>query len=231
MLRELGGLSYHELGRALGVSHSAVESLLFRARQQVRSLVAGAAPVALRDQVAQVIPGFDPGSAGLVARAATLPIALKLAGAAVSVGVIATGTGSVRSSSPASPAAAPRQDAVVRIAPPVRHVAQPIAREDAHVVRPSVRRASRRRGQEHEIEAEHAGSAAQAEHVEQVSSVATSSEGSGPGPAPAQPAQVEQSHEGPGDAGGQTATTEGHSGSDHSDGDGSEGGSGHSGPG
>ena len=36
LLRELGGLSYHELGRVLGMSHSAVESLLFRARQRVR---------------------------------------------------------------------------------------------------------------------------------------------------------------------------------------------------
>src|SRR5262245_60681988 len=55
VLRELGGLSYHELGRALGVSHSAVESLLFRARRQIRSLIAGAnavaAPMAVRDQL------------------------------------------------------------------------------------------------------------------------------------------------------------------------------------
>jgi RNA polymerase sigma factor (sigma-70 family) len=66
VLRELGGLSYHELGRTLGVSHSAVESLLFRARQRIRSLVAGtnaaAVPLALRDELARLIPGFDPGT-------------------------------------------------------------------------------------------------------------------------------------------------------------------------
>jgi RNA polymerase sigma factor (sigma-70 family) len=68
VLRELGGLSYSELGRALGVSQSAVESLLFRARQHVRALLAGAN-----------------------ARLAALPVALKAGGAAVSVGVVATG--------------------------------------------------------------------------------------------------------------------------------------------
>ena len=95
VLRELGGLSYHELGRALGVSDSSVESLLFRARRQVRSLLAGAnaaaLPVALRDELTRLIPGFDPGSAGLVARAAALPIGVKLATAAVGVGAVTTG--------------------------------------------------------------------------------------------------------------------------------------------
>ncbi len=91
LLREVGGLSYHELGRALRVSQSSVESLLFRARRQVRSLIAASAPLALRDDLARRIPGFDPGSAGLVARVATLPVGLKLATAAVSVGVVSTG--------------------------------------------------------------------------------------------------------------------------------------------
>src|SRR5438132_6576584 len=86
VLREVGGLSYHELGRALGVSQSSVESLLFRARQQVRALVVAATPLALRDDLARLIPSFDPGSAGLAARAASLPVAVKLATAAVSVG-------------------------------------------------------------------------------------------------------------------------------------------------
>jgi RNA polymerase sigma factor (sigma-70 family) len=93
VLRELGGLSYHELERALGVSHSAVESLLFRARQQVRKLVAAATPLAFRDELARAIPGLDPGTAGVVARVAAAPMALKLATAAVSVGVLTTGAG------------------------------------------------------------------------------------------------------------------------------------------
>jgi RNA polymerase sigma-70 factor (ECF subfamily) len=100
VLRELGGLSYHELGRALGVSHSSVESLLFRARRHVRSLLAGtnaaALPLALRDELVRLIPGFDPGSVGLVARAAALPIGVKLATAAVGVGVVTTGAAQIR---------------------------------------------------------------------------------------------------------------------------------------
>jgi RNA polymerase sigma-70 factor (ECF subfamily) len=99
VLRELGGLSYHELGRALGVSHSSVESLLFRARRHVRSLLTGtnaaALPLALRDDLARLIPGFDPGSVGLVARAAALPIGVKLATAAVGVGVVTTGAAQI----------------------------------------------------------------------------------------------------------------------------------------
>ena len=109
VLRELGGLSYHELGRALGISQPAVESLLFRARQRLRALLAGAnaaaVPVALRDELMRLIPGFDPGSAGAVARVAALPVAWKLAGAAVSVGVVATGAGGLHHQSPRSHAA------------------------------------------------------------------------------------------------------------------------------
>lgn len=95
VLRELGGLSYHELGCALGVSDASVESLLFRARRQMRSVLTGAnaaaLPVALRDELTRLIPCFDPGSAGLVARAAALPIGVKLATAAVGVGALTTG--------------------------------------------------------------------------------------------------------------------------------------------
>jgi RNA polymerase sigma-70 factor (ECF subfamily) len=135
VLREVGGLSYHELGRALGVSQSSVESLLFRARRQVRGLVTAAAPLALRDELARLIPGFDPASAGLAARVVSFPVAVKLATAAVSVGVVTTGaaqfpehharlqpnsqaTGSVTRSVPAEPAA--RMLLTRRSAPP-RH--------------------------------------------------------------------------------------------------------------
>jgi len=93
VLREVGGLSYHELGRALGVSQSAVESLLFRARQQLRAYLANAGAVlfALRDDLARLIPGFDPGSVGLAGRIVSLPVAVKLATTAVGVGVVTTG--------------------------------------------------------------------------------------------------------------------------------------------
>ena len=226
VLRELGGLSYHELGRALGVSHSAVESLLFRARRQVRSLVAGA-PLALRDQLAQLIPGFDPASAGIVARAAALPIALKLAGAAVGVGVVASGAGSFNSASVATPVT-PRH-VVVGVAPTAPHLVRPLVPQRRRLVvqRPDVR-ARHRHGGEETAETEHPEPAEHAEQ-QQGPSVQASSEGPGPAPA-AEPAQLAaQSPEGHGDGGGQTQTTEEHSGSDHLSGE--DGGSGHSGPG
>jgi RNA polymerase sigma-70 factor (ECF subfamily) len=97
VLRELGGLSYHELGRALGVSHSAIESLLFRARERVRSFLAGvsaaALPMSLRDE------------------------AWKLAGAVVGVGAVATGGGTLH-----SPPAAVVQHASPSRPHPVVHV-------------------------------------------------------------------------------------------------------------
>jgi RNA polymerase sigma-70 factor, ECF subfamily len=225
LMRELGGLSYHELGRALGVSHSAVESLLFRARRRVRSLVlanAALAPIAVRDQLAQVIPGFDPGSAGLVARIAALPLAWKLAGAAVSVGVVATGASGVHLRS--HPVARPHEthppaDAVRPRVHPLIHASVVVTRPVIHEQRP----------QHSEVEAPHAD-----EHEQSTEIVATSNEGPGPGQ-PSEPAQLEQAHEGPGD-GGQTETTEDRSGRDtsgHESGDisGSNDGSSHSGPG
>ncbi|HWJ44576.1 MAG TPA: sigma-70 family RNA polymerase sigma factor [Gaiellaceae bacterium] len=133
VLRELGGLSYHELGRALGISHSAVESLLFRARQQVRGMLAGAhaaVPVALRDQLAQLIPGFDPSSAGTIARVASLPVALKLAGAAVGVGVVAAGGGDRHRTQ--SAVAPPPPHVVVRVDAPTR--ARHVVHREAGVV-------------------------------------------------------------------------------------------------
>jgi RNA polymerase sigma-70 factor (ECF subfamily) len=123
VLREVGGLSYGELGRALGVSQSAVESLLFRARQHVRSLLAGAnaaaVPLALRDELTRLIPGFDPGSAGLLARVAALPVAVKLATAAAGVGAVATGVAEL-----------PRHRAAVdaQPAPPVQPAVKPSQR-------------------------------------------------------------------------------------------------------
>jgi RNA polymerase sigma factor (sigma-70 family) len=97
VLRELGGLSYHELGRALGVSHSAIESLLFRARERLRRVVGSTS-------------------------AAVLPAAWKLAGAAVSVGVVVTGASGLQG----------ERHTVVR---PQRALAPPI-RSVAHEVRP-----------------------------------------------------------------------------------------------
>lgn len=217
VLREVGGLSYHELGRALGVSHSAVESLLFRARQQIRRVLAGAhaaAPVALRDQLAQLIPGFDASAAGTVARVAALPVALKLAGAAVGVGVVATGAGEVQRTQ--SAAVPHRSHVAVHVE--VHRAVQPKATAVHH------RPVSRGRATEVQVRHdEHPGRGRTAER-----------EGKGPGPPTTTPVQtvVEASHEGPGDGGTEThmdGHTEDHSGSGDSGSDGGSGG--HSGPG
>jgi RNA polymerase sigma factor (sigma-70 family) len=101
LLRELGGLSYSELGVALGVSRSAVESLLFRARRQLRALLAGpqaiVVPVTMRERLADLVPSFEPATAGAIGRVATLPVAAKLAAATVGAGLIAAGAAEVGS--------------------------------------------------------------------------------------------------------------------------------------
>jgi RNA polymerase sigma factor (sigma-70 family) len=147
VLRELGGLSYHELERALGVSQSAVESLLFRARQHVRKLVAAATPLAFRDDLARLIPGFDAGTAGVAARVVTLPVALKLATAAVSVGIVTNGAGALHEHRQRERAPAPSAAAVTR---PVHHVGLQTAfvQRTAHVERHRVRHP---RGRDNEI--------------------------------------------------------------------------------
>ena len=186
VLREVGGLSYHELGRALGVSQSSVESLLFRARRQVRGLVATATPLALRDDLARLIPGFDPTSAGLAARAVSLPVAVKLATAAVSVGVVTTSaaqfpehhahlransqaTGSLIRSGPVGPASTvlvTRRRAPARLNPAV----QTRRRDNSD--------RSGERGHEH---AEHAERAEPAEQEHASAQVEVGHDGSGPG--------------------------------------------------
>jgi len=89
LLRELGGLSYGELGAALGVTKPAVESLLFRARQHLRSLLAtvnaALVPVALRDQLVRLLPLGTPGggaSFGAKLAAVTVGVGLGAAGMA-----------------------------------------------------------------------------------------------------------------------------------------------------
>jgi RNA polymerase sigma factor (sigma-70 family) len=206
VLRELGGLSYHELGRALGISHSAVESLLFRARQRLRALLAGAnaaaVPVALRDELMRLIPGFDPGSAGAVARVAALPVAWKLAGAAVSVGVVATGAGGMHHQSLRAHAAATKPT----VAPFATHVVRAHARSHtAPIAAVSSFSSHRRRGREPEQEAEQRG-----RHRSRAEDVAEHKGSEGPGPAPAatviapvgdEPGGVSVSTQGPGGGG------------------------------
>ena len=88
LLRELGGLSYRELGNALGVTQPAVESLLFRARRRLRNTmtVAGAIalPAPLRDQLARLLPAFAPSSPATAAtKCAAVAVGLGLGATAV----------------------------------------------------------------------------------------------------------------------------------------------------
>lgn len=91
LLRELGGLSYGELGAALGVGRPAVESLLFRARQRLRDALRGLnaalVPLALRDQLARLIPDLG----GTAAPAPAVPVAAKVAAVTAGLGLGAAG--------------------------------------------------------------------------------------------------------------------------------------------
>jgi len=106
LLREFSGLSYAELAVALGVSRPAVESLLFRARQQLRGTlraVAAAsfsAPASMRDFISQLFAGPADGSGvATAAKLGSLPFAAKLASigagtALMTAGAVAVAPGS-----------------------------------------------------------------------------------------------------------------------------------------
>jgi RNA polymerase sigma factor (sigma-70 family) len=124
VLRDLYGLRYDEVGAALGVSRPSVEALLFRARRSLRvslkPLASGAlaVPIAVREGIAQALPGFaasaaGPGalaggmtvgaaSGGLLAKLTAAPVAAKLAA------VVAVGAGVVGAERAARPDVAPR---------------------------------------------------------------------------------------------------------------------------
>ena len=103
MLRDLYGLRYTEVSAALGMSVASVESLLFRARRSLRvslkPLASGAliVPVAIREGIAQALPGFTTAGAagggaasgavglGLLAKFTGVPVALKVAAGVVAV--------------------------------------------------------------------------------------------------------------------------------------------------
>ena len=120
LLRELGGLSYGELGVALGVTRPAIESLLFRARQQLRNALGSAnaalVPVALRDQLLRLLPfGTPGGGAPFTAKAAAVTIGVGLG----AVGVVELPKQHKHHVRPHSPAAAPvrRDSRDIAVAP------------------------------------------------------------------------------------------------------------------
>ncbi len=85
LLREFGGLSYEELAGALAVSGSAVESLLFRARQSMRArlqtVYAGLAGASWLDSLGRLVGGVGGGMAPVAAKVAAVGV-----GAAVATG-------------------------------------------------------------------------------------------------------------------------------------------------
>jgi RNA polymerase sigma-70 factor (ECF subfamily) len=121
-LREFWGFSYEEIAEKLGVSHSAVETLLFRARRRLREELEAGEPRPerrLRGILALPLPvglvnAFDSlvftlGRTGLVARAAGAGL---LAAAAVGTGVAVE----VGGAEPAAPRTAIAVEAAVPVA-------------------------------------------------------------------------------------------------------------------
>ena len=130
LLREFRGLSYEDLALALGVSDSAVESLLFRARRGLRTAMATVAafPLGVRELVAQL--GEGTANSSVAAKAATATVGLSL---------FAAGTAGLEAHHPVA------QSVTTRAAPAHSHhararVASPVAtpvatvRPRAHVV-------------------------------------------------------------------------------------------------
>ena len=161
VLREFYGLSYAEVGAALGLTGPAVESLLFRSRkrlqEQLRTMRSAlgvfALPLTLRESLAQLLPGFGGGaSAGAGAAAlgklSSAPVAAKLA--AVTLGVGAAGTvasvetahevhhrGAVHHGAAAvAPAAFRASTFVTAAALPAAEPAAPVVRPKTVAVRP-----------------------------------------------------------------------------------------------
>src|SRR5262249_25889155 len=86
LLREVAGLSYEELGVLMGVTQSAVESLLFRARSRLRDR--------LRAALASVnLAGLVSDAVARLAGSSAAPVAVKAA--AVGVGVAVAGGGGI----------------------------------------------------------------------------------------------------------------------------------------
>lgn len=104
LLREFYGLSYDEVSTALGISLSAVESLIFRSRRRLQERLRPAqtassalvVPAAIREALAQAAPGFPGGSGGILAaglgKLASAPVAAKLAAAALASTAVVSAT-------------------------------------------------------------------------------------------------------------------------------------------
>jgi RNA polymerase sigma factor (sigma-70 family) len=86
LLREFGGLSYEELAKALAVSGPAVESLLFRARRQLRvQLRAAYASVSGASWIEALVRMFAGGGAPVAAKVAALGVGAAAVGSSAVV--------------------------------------------------------------------------------------------------------------------------------------------------
>lgn len=137
VLRDLFGLRYDEVARALDLSRPAVEALLFRGRRRLQrrlrpELAAGVlvVPLALRESIAYAVPGFAAGgasTAGVLSKLAAVPVAAKLAAAGATVGVIGS-AGVVAERELHDPPARPAAVLVERLVrQPPASVLQPVA--------------------------------------------------------------------------------------------------------
>lgn len=130
VLRDLYGLRYDEVAKALGTSRPAVEALLFRGRRQLqRRLRPGVAagvlvvPLAVQESIAYAVPGFASAAApaGAAAAAAGIPLVAKLAAAGGAV-AIAGSAGVVAQRKLPDPPARPPETRTQRAAPPAAEV-------------------------------------------------------------------------------------------------------------
>jgi RNA polymerase sigma factor (sigma-70 family) len=126
VLRDLYGLRTREVGAALGLSRPAVESLVFRARRRLRVRLRPAAgalvlPLALREGLAQALPGFSSGAAGAAGATGAVvsgtALVAKLAAGTAAVGT-ATSVVLVGSERPVPPSSHPRPVAAAPAATP-----------------------------------------------------------------------------------------------------------------
>src|SRR6476620_7360245 len=100
VLREFYGLSYAEVGAALGLSGAAVESVIFRSRKRLQDYLRPARsalgvltlPLSLRESLAQALPGFG-GSSAAAGAGAGAAVAAKVAAVTLAVGAAGTVAG------------------------------------------------------------------------------------------------------------------------------------------
>ncbi|TMM07936.1 MAG: sigma-70 family RNA polymerase sigma factor [Actinobacteria bacterium] len=93
LLREFTGLSYNELALALGVTQPAVESLLFRARRQLRGLLraAGAAAISLPPNLRDLFASGSPEAPTTLAKLGSAPLLAKLAAGTAGAAFVTAG--------------------------------------------------------------------------------------------------------------------------------------------